>query len=179
MCGLTLLVHDNNTFRSIYSTTTTFFFFFFGLFNVFPRWLWLFFKIWHTGTFSSLFLEILLFIYLAVSGLSCGLQDPLLWCSDPPVVVHGLFSQHVGSPTRDQPMSPASQAELLTSGPPGSPTAVVFVTKIEIKQSCFLGRFSQRAVSLTVLWILCLTSPWKAGEIENQHPECLTLFTLS
>ena len=32
------------------------------------------------GTFSSLFLEYL-FIYLAVSGLSCGMQDLLFWCT--------------------------------------------------------------------------------------------------
>ena len=84
---------------------TFFFFFFFGLLISVPDDCGYSLKL-DNGTFSSLFLEYL-FIYLAVSGLICSMQDLLLRWTDSPVVVHGLrFSQHVGSPTRDPTPGP-------------------------------------------------------------------------
>lgn len=134
-----------------------------------------------TGTFSSLFLEYYLFTWLsrvfvgACRIFCCGAQTRQLWCMGCVFTACGIRNQ--GS----NPMSPASQSRFVTSGPPGkSDSHIIFVTKIEIKHAVFSSRFSRRAVFPWRYYrILCLTSPWKAGEIENQHLECLTLFFFS
>ena len=63
-----------------------------------------------------------LFIYLAVSGLSCSMLDLLLWCTDSLVVVGWLTS--CSAPCRIlvpgpgiEPKSPALQSRFLTTGP--------------------------------------------------------------
>ena len=125
---------------------TFFFFFFFGLLMSFPDDCGYSLK-FDTGTFSSLFLEYYLFIWLsrvfvgACRIFCCGAQTRQLWCMGCFFTACGIRNQ--GS----NPMSPASQSRFVTSGPPGkSDSHIIFVTKIEIKHAIFSGRFSRRAV---------------------------------
>ena len=73
-------------------------------------------------SFSLLVEEIFkkyLFIYLAVSDVSCIMWNLLLWHTDFPVVVHGLTSSEASgiivSQTGIKALSPALQGRLVTT----------------------------------------------------------------
>ena len=70
-------------------------------------------------------------IYLAVLHLSCGLQDFSLPHTDFPGVVHGIDCSKAWGilihQPRMEPMSPALQGGVLTTGPRGKSLDIVFL----------------------------------------------------
>ena len=73
------------------------------------------------STLNGIYLTVIVLIYLAVSGLSCGMQNLSLWCSGSAVEAQRLICPTTCGILVPQsgikPESPALEGRFLTTGP--------------------------------------------------------------